>query len=91
MGGGLRVVVAVMVTLTVTVMVMVRVMVMVTVKVMVMVRVMVTVTVMVMVTASEVQSKMIFMGHQISSCHVPVVWSFFYPVEDVVIILNSSI
>jgi hypothetical protein len=23
--------------------------------------------------ASEVQSKMIFMGHQISSCHVPVV------------------
>jgi hypothetical protein len=27
--------------------------------------------------ASEVQSKMIFMGHQISSCHVPVVRSFF--------------
>ncbi len=26
---------------------------------------------------SEVQSKMIFMGHQISSCHVPVVRSFF--------------
>ncbi len=26
---------------------------------------------------SEVQSKMIFMGHQISSCHVPVVGSFF--------------
>ncbi len=29
------------------------------------------------VTASEVQSKMIIMGHQISSCHVPVVRSFF--------------
>jgi hypothetical protein len=28
-------------------------------------------------TASEVQSKMIIMGHQISSCHVPVVKSFF--------------
>jgi hypothetical protein len=28
-------------------------------------------------TTSEVQSKMIFMGHQISSCHVPVVRSFF--------------
>jgi hypothetical protein len=27
--------------------------------------------------ASEVQSKMISMGHQISSCHVPVVRSFF--------------
>ncbi len=27
--------------------------------------------------ASEVQSKMIIMGHQISSCHVPVVRSFF--------------
>jgi hypothetical protein len=27
--------------------------------------------------ASEVQSKMIFMGHQILSCHVPVVRSFF--------------
>jgi hypothetical protein len=27
--------------------------------------------------ASEVQSKMIFMGHQISSCHIPVVRSFF--------------
>ncbi len=27
--------------------------------------------------ASEVQNKMIFMGHQISSCHVPVVGSFF--------------
>jgi hypothetical protein len=27
--------------------------------------------------ASEVQSKMIFMGHQISSCHDPVVRSFF--------------
>jgi hypothetical protein len=27
--------------------------------------------------ASEVQSKMIFMGHQISSCHVPVVRSLF--------------
>ncbi len=26
---------------------------------------------------SEVQNKMIFMGHQISSCHVPVVRSFF--------------
>ncbi len=26
---------------------------------------------------SEVQSKMIFMGHQILSCHVPVVRSFF--------------
>ncbi len=26
---------------------------------------------------SEVQSKMIIMGHQISSCHVPVVRSFF--------------
>jgi hypothetical protein len=26
---------------------------------------------------SEVQSKMIFMGHQASSCHVPVVRSFF--------------
>jgi hypothetical protein len=26
---------------------------------------------------SEVQSKMIIMGHQISSCHVPVVKSFF--------------
>jgi hypothetical protein len=25
----------------------------------------------------EVQSKMIFLGHQILSCHVPVVWSFF--------------
>jgi hypothetical protein len=29
------------------------------------------------VRTSEVQSKMIFMGHQISSCHVPVVRSFF--------------
>ncbi len=29
------------------------------------------------VGASEVQSKMIIMGHQISSCHVPVVRSFF--------------
>jgi hypothetical protein len=28
-------------------------------------------------TSSEVQSKMIFMGHQISSGHVPVVRSFF--------------
>ncbi len=28
-------------------------------------------------SASEVQSKMMFMGHQISSCHVPVVRSFF--------------
>jgi hypothetical protein len=28
-------------------------------------------------TASEEQSKMIFMGHQILSCHVPVVWSSF--------------
>jgi hypothetical protein len=27
--------------------------------------------------SSEVQSKMIFMGHQILSCHVPVVRSFF--------------
>jgi hypothetical protein len=27
--------------------------------------------------ASEVQNKMIFIGHQISSCHVPVVRSFF--------------
>ncbi len=27
--------------------------------------------------ASEVQNKMTFMGHQISSCHVPVVRSFF--------------
>ncbi len=27
--------------------------------------------------SSEVQSKMIFMGHQIPSCHVPVVRSFF--------------
>jgi hypothetical protein len=27
--------------------------------------------------SSEVQSKMIFMGHQISSCRVPVVRSFF--------------
>jgi hypothetical protein len=26
---------------------------------------------------SEVQNKMIIMGHQISSCHVPVVRSFF--------------
>jgi hypothetical protein len=26
---------------------------------------------------SEVQNKMIFMGHQITSCHVPVVRSFF--------------
>jgi hypothetical protein len=26
---------------------------------------------------SEVQSKMLIMGHQISSCHVPVVRSFF--------------
>jgi hypothetical protein len=26
---------------------------------------------------SQVQNKMIFMGHQISSCHVPVVRSFF--------------
>jgi hypothetical protein len=30
-----------------------------------------------MKTASEVQNKMIIMGHQISSCHVPVVRSFF--------------
>ncbi len=29
------------------------------------------------VPASEVQSKTIFMGHQISSCHVLVVMSFF--------------
>jgi hypothetical protein len=29
------------------------------------------------IQASEVQSKMIIMGHQISSCHVPVVRSFF--------------
>jgi hypothetical protein len=29
------------------------------------------------VTPSEFQSKMIFMGHQILSCHVPVVGSFF--------------
>jgi hypothetical protein len=29
------------------------------------------------ITSSEVQSKMIFMGHQILSCHVPVVRSFF--------------
>ncbi len=29
------------------------------------------------VFTSEVQSKMIFMGHQILSCHVPVVRSFF--------------
>ncbi len=29
------------------------------------------------VCASEVQSRMIFMGHQRSSCHVPVVRSFF--------------
>jgi hypothetical protein len=28
-------------------------------------------------TTSEVQSKMIIMGHQISSCHVLVVRSFF--------------
>jgi hypothetical protein len=27
--------------------------------------------------SSEVQNKMIIMGHQISSCHVPVVRSFF--------------
>ncbi len=27
--------------------------------------------------SSEVQNKMIFMGHEISSCHVPVVRSFF--------------
>ncbi len=32
---------------------------------------------MVLKGASEVQSKMIIMGHQISSCHVPVVRSFF--------------
>jgi hypothetical protein len=42
-------------------------------------------------TTSEVQSKMIFMGHQILSCHVPVVRSFFHLVKDVVIILKSSI
>ncbi len=41
--------------------------------------------------ASEVQSKMILMGHQISSCHVPVVRSFFHLSEDLVIILKSSI
>jgi hypothetical protein len=29
------------------------------------------------VGTSEVQNKMIIMGHQISSCHVPVVRSFF--------------
>ncbi len=28
-------------------------------------------------TASEEQNKMVFMGHQILSCHVPVVRSFF--------------
>jgi hypothetical protein len=41
--------------------------------------------------SSEVQNKMIIMGHQISSCHVPVVRSFFHLVKDVVIILKSSI
>jgi hypothetical protein len=30
-----------------------------------------------LVLGSEVQNKMIFMGHQILSCHVPAVWSFF--------------
>jgi hypothetical protein len=30
-----------------------------------------------LVIASEVQSNMKFMGHQISSCHIPVVRSFF--------------
>jgi hypothetical protein len=43
------------------------------------------------VAASEVQNKMIFMGHQISSCHVPVVRSFFHLVKDVVIIFKSSV
>jgi hypothetical protein len=41
--------------------------------------------------SSEVQSKVIFMGHQILSCHVPVVRSFFHLVKDVVINLKFSI
>ncbi len=42
---------------------------------------------------SEVQSKMILMGHQILSCHLPCPGSevIFHLVEDVVIILKSSI
>ncbi len=42
-------------------------------------------------TASEMQSKMIIMGQQISSCHVPVVRSFFHLAKDVVIIFKYSI
>jgi hypothetical protein len=34
------------------------------------------------VVALEVQSKTIFMGHQISSCHAPVVRSFFHLLQD---------
>ncbi len=38
--------------------------------------------------ASEMQSKMIFMGHQISSCHVPVVMFFFILCEMLILSLN---
>jgi hypothetical protein len=41
--------------------------------------------------SSEMQSKMIIMGHQIYSCHVPVVRSFFILQKMFVIILKFSI